>query len=202
MPRVVHIIGNGDNANFFMDTPQKGLRITCNIPPFPVEGAYGTCMVDFKMMKALTKGELQLPGDWILGKRPKIWMEKHPQFHMLMAPQIKEFYLQLPSYAGNYTNFNCGHMAVHYSCNKFNPDIVHMWGFDSNFDMNLRSCTDFYLESPRDDQSNVRLSNNWRPLWQGIFNEFSNVQFVMHHKHDKLKFEVGDNVDIQVHSKK
>jgi hypothetical protein len=202
MPRVVHIVGNGDSAYFYNSEPRKGLKLTCNIPPFPVEGAYGTVMVDFKMMQALTKGELTLPGDWILGYRPKIWMEKKPEWYVRMSTQIKEFYLTLPKYAGNYTNFNCGHMATHYACNKFKPDIVHMWGFDSIFDMNLKSCTDFYLESPRDTNSNVRLNNNWRPIWNGIFNEFKNTEFVMHHFHDQIKAKVGQNVTIEVHSKK
>ena len=202
MPRVVHIIGNGDNAHFYNDELRKGLKLTCNIPPFPVEDVYGTVMVDFKMMKALTQGELTLPGDWILGFRPKIWMEKQPAWYVKMSTQIKEFYLTLPKYAGNYTNFNCGHMATHYACNKFKPDIVHMWGFDSIFDMNLKSCTDFYLESPRDTNSNVRLNNNWRPIWHGIFNEFKNTEFVMHHFHDQIKAKVGQNVTIEVHSKK
>lgn len=202
MPRVVHIIGNGDNANFYNEEVRKGLKLTCNIPPFPVENAYGTVMVDFKMMRALTKGELTLPGDWILGMRPKIWMEKNPQFFVKMSSQVKEFYLKLPSYVANYTDFNCGHMATHYACTKFNPDIVHMWGFDSMFDMNLRSCSDFYLPSPRDEGSNVRLNNNWRPIWEQMFNEFSNVEFRLHHRHDKLKFSVGNNVKVDIHKSK
>ena len=202
MPRVVHIIGNGDSVDFYNREPRKGLKLTCNIPPFPVPDAYGTIMVDFKMMKALTVGELVMPGDWILGFRPKLWMEKNPQFHMQMAPQVKEFYLKLPKYAKNYTDFNCGHMATHYACTKFNPDIVYMWGFDSLFDLNLRSCSDLYLPSPRDDKTNVRLSDNWRPIWQAMFKEFSNVKFVLNHFHDKIKFPVSENVSAEVHLKK
>lgn len=202
MPRVVHIIGNGDGAQFYNEKPRKGLKLTCNIPPFPVEDAYGTAMVDFKMMRALTQGELTLPGDWILGMRPKIWMEKNPQFHLMMAPQIKEFYTKLPKYVANYTDFNCGHMCTHYASTKFSPDIVHMWGFDSMFDMNLRSCTDFYLPSARDDNNNVRLSNNWRPVWSNIFKEFKDTEFVLHHMHDKIKFPISENVRVDIHSKK
>ena len=85
MPRVVHIIGNGDNANCYNEEPRKGLVLTCNIPPFPVENAYGTVMVDFKMMRALTKEELTLPGDWILGARPKVWMEKQPEWYVKLS---------------------------------------------------------------------------------------------------------------------
>jgi len=202
MPRVVHIIGNGDHVHFYNDKPRKGLKITCNLPPFPVEDAYGTVMVDFKMMRALTKGELTLPGDWILGFRPKIWMEKQPEWYVKMSTQVKEFYLHLPKYVANYTDFNCGHMATHYACSKFKPDILHLWGFDSIFDMNLRSCSDFYLPSPRDDQTNVRLSNNWRPIWQNIFAEFKATEFVLHHSHNNLKIKQGNNVKVEIHEKK
>jgi hypothetical protein len=34
MTRVAHIIGNGDNAPMYK--PAKGLKITCNLPPFTV----------------------------------------------------------------------------------------------------------------------------------------------------------------------
>jgi len=199
MPRVVHIIGNGDNANFYNEKPRKGLILTCNIPPFPVENAYGTVMVDFKRpgYKCCNRALLR-----ILGMRPKIWMEKQPAWYVKMSSQVKEFYLHLPKYVANYTDFNCGHMATHYACSKFKPDIVHMWGFDSMFDMNLRSCSDFYLPSPRDDSSNVRLNGNWRPIWEQMFREFNKVQFVLHHKHDKLKFPATENVNIEIHKSK
>jgi len=159
-------------------------------------------MVDFKMMNALTKGELTLPGDWILGMRPKIWMEKKPDWYVKMSTQVKEFYLHLPKYVNNYTDFNCGHMATHYACAKFKPDVINMWGFDSIFDMNLRSCTDFYLESPRDENTNVRLNNNWRPVWDGIFNEFPKTKFILHHTHDHLKIPKLSNMEVEIHSKK
>jgi hypothetical protein len=202
MPRVVHIIGNGDAAHTYNEEPRKGLKLTCNMPPFEVPDAYGTVMVDFKMMQALTKGEITMPGDWILGYRPKIWMEKQPKFYVQMAAQVKEFYLTLPKYVANYTDFNCGHMATHYACSKFKPDVVHMYGFDSIFDMNLRSYTDLFLPSPRDDASNVRLSGNWRPVWEGIFKEFKDTQFVLHHFHDHSKVKLPKNVKVEVHSKK
>ena len=52
MARTAHIIGNGDRAGMFKQ-PQKGIKITCNLPPFSVEGAYATCLVDFKIMHAM-----------------------------------------------------------------------------------------------------------------------------------------------------
>lgn len=200
MPRVVHIIGNGPSAKYYQAQERKGLKLTCNIPPFEVPDAYCTVMVDFKMMKALTEKKLTIPGEWMLGYRPKIWMQQNPQFHMMMAPKIKGFYLKLPKYAKNYTDFNCGHMATHYACTTFKPDIVYMWGFDSVFDLNLTSSADKYLSSPRDDKHNVKLSDNWRPIWQNMFKEFSDTQFVMSHGHSNIKFKVPSNVKIDVYT--
>lgn len=209
MTRVVHLIGNGDNA--VMYKPSKGIKITCNMPPFAVADVYGTVMVDFKMMRALAEGAVRLDAyDWILGARPKKWMEIQPAFYMKYAKNIKEFYLNLPSYAvpnnGNtmngYTNFNCGHMAAHYCANKLQADEIHMYGFDSLFDANLRSVTDTFLSSDRSITNNHRLAENWRPIWQGIFNEFHNTKFVLYHKHNQIKFDVGNNVEIDTSRKK
>src|SRR5210317_1682603 len=179
------------------------MKLTCNIPPWPVNGVYGTIMVDFKMMRALHEGSLKIPGDWILGMRPKIWMDKQPTFYVKHAHQVKEFYTVLPKYVANYTDFNCGHMAVHYAANKVKADEIHMYGFDSIFDFNLRSCTDLYINSDRGNMNNNRLSNNWRPLWMNMFRDFDGTgsnqkcEFIMHHFHDNLKFKIGDNVVIE-----
>ena len=92
MSRVVHVIGNGDSADLYNKEERKGLKLTCNLPPFPVPNVYASCIVDFKMMKAITEGVIDVPGEWVLGYRPKIWMEKHPTFFMQRAQQIKEFF--------------------------------------------------------------------------------------------------------------
>jgi len=211
MARVVQVIGNGDWAHLYQREPRKGLKLTCNLPPFPVPGNYATCIVDFKFMKALTEGIIDVPGDWILGFRPKIWMDKHPKFYVDRAKQVKEFYTELPKYAIppggkiglGYTNFSCGHMAVHYAANKLKADEIHMWGFDSIFDFNLNSCSDFYLSSVRDPQQNNKLSSNWRPLYSNMFKDFSNTKFVIHHIHNKFKIpHVPDNVEACVHEQK
>jgi hypothetical protein len=99
------------------------------------------------------------------------------------------------------TNFNCGHMAVHYACNKMKAEEVHIYGFDSIFDMNLESFTDLLLESDRSTPNTVRLANNWRPIWTSMFNEFPNTKFVLHHSHDNIKIEIPDNVEISVDRK-
>ena len=149
--KVVHIIGNGDQASLFHKEKRVGMKLTCNIPPWPVEGVYGTIMVDFKMMKAIHEGILTVPGDWVLGARPHKWMEIRNDFYMKYSRQIKEFYMVLPKYAPNYTDFNCGHMATHYTANKLKCDEIHMYGFDSIFGFDITSSSDFYLESSRDN---------------------------------------------------
>jgi len=196
MTRTAHVIGNGDSASMY--NPAKGFKITCNLPPFAVENVYASCIVDFKMMNAMKEGSVAVPGDWVLGARPKKFMELNPQFNLKYAKQVKEYYDVLPKYAGNYTNFNCGHMAVHYSANKLKCDEIHMYGFDSMFDFNLRSSSDLYLVSDREANNNLRLSNNWRPIWQEMFKEFPNTKFVLHHKHNQIKFPVGKNVEIVI----
>jgi len=193
--KVAHIIGNGDNA--VMYKPSKGLKITCNLPPFSVANVYTTCIVDFKMMKTIDEGSVIVPGDWVLGARPKKFTEMRPDFYLKYAAQIKEFYLVLPKYAANYTDFNCGHMATHYTANKLGADEIHMYGFDSMFDFNLRSSSDLFLNSDRSTSNNARLTNNWRPIWENMFMEFPNTQFVIYHKHDNIKFSVPKNVEIR-----
>lgn len=198
--KVGHLIGNGQSSSFYK--PQPGLKLTCNLPPFPVEDAFATVMVDFKMMKAITDGSLTVPGDWILGYRPKIWCDKHPSFYIQHAPHIREFYTKLPPYSPDYTAFSCGHMAAHYMATRHRPDTIHMYGFDSIFDFDMRSCSDFYLQSNRDATNTARLAKNWRSIWPSLFEEFSTTKFVLHHYHDKAKIKLPKNVDVEVHSKK
>ena len=72
--KVIHVIGNGDNAVWF-DNASKGKKLVCNKPMVDVRNPYATCIVDFKMMKAIADGVVTVPGDWTLGARPKKWME-------------------------------------------------------------------------------------------------------------------------------
>jgi len=201
--RVVHVIGNGDLACLYK--PQKGIKLICNLPPFeiPASDVYATCMVDFKMMAALTEGSLQLGMyDWVLGTRPRKWMEMRPDFYMKWAPRIKGFYQHVPEYCGPVgsalaaTNFNCGHMAVHYACNQLKATEVHMYGFDTIFDFNMRSVTDLYLNSDRSNTNNYKLINNWRPIWTHMWNEFPHIKFVLYHNHNDIKIPYSKNVSI------
>ena len=199
--KVVHVVGNGDQASLFHKKQRNGMKLTCNIPPWPVTGVYGTIMVDFKMMRALNEGSLTIPGDWILGMRPKIWMDQHPTFYLKYSSQVKEFYTTLPKYVANYTDFNCGHMAVHYAANKVKAEEIHMYGFDSIFDFNLRSTSDLFLKSDRGGSNNNRLVNNWRPVWENMFKEFPNTNFIIYHKHDAIKLELSSNATVKVYDK-
>jgi len=212
--KVVHILGNGDNHSLYKEKPRKGLHLTCNVAPFAVPNHYATCIVDFKFMRALTQGEVNVAGNWILGFRPKVWMDKHPGFYMQKAHQVKEFYIDLPKYAmmpgqgpgEGYTNWSCGHMAVHYAARKMKAEEINIYGFDSIFDFNLRSTSDFIINSDRDNMNTNRLASNWRPIFRGIFKEFPNTQFILHHTHDNYKIynskkDVPDNVTTIVYSK-
>ena len=195
MPRVVHVIGNGDSASFYNEAPRKGLKLTCNLPPFEVPDAYASIIVDFKMMRAIHRGEIDVPGQWVLGMRPKIYMEKNTQFHVQRSHQIRQFYTEMPKYCPNYTDFSCGHMAVYYAAKNLKAEIIHMYGFDVIFDWNLRSSSDFFMQSDRGNMNNNRLQNNWRPVWERMFNDFKDVKFKLHHMHDNIKIKVGDNVE-------
>ena len=134
MKNRVNILGNGDSAGMFQ-RGTKGRLLVCNMPPFEItrKEVFATCMVDFKMMNALTKGEIQLDMyDWILGNRPRKWMEMRPDFYLRYAQCIKGFYQHVPQYAvinGEVnmaaTNFNCGHLAVHYACKKMLAEEIH-----------------------------------------------------------------------------
>jgi hypothetical protein len=203
-PGKFDILGNGDSSSLFAplatkDRPRK--LYICNLPPFAVKNVEATFMVDFKMMAALTEGSLELSHyQWILGNRPKIWMQRSPTFNLRFASNVKEYYLHVPKYAINATNFNCGHFGVHYLANRKNAKEIHLWGFDSLFDHNMRSVTDLVLNSDRSDMNNNRLLNNWRPVWKGIFSEFPDTKFVLHHFHKNLKIEKTDNLEIVVHS--
>ena len=205
MAKIVHVLGNGDKAHYYQREPRKGVKLLCNMPPFeiPSNEVYATCMVDFKMMMALTEGSVNLDKYmWVLGTRPRIWMYERSSFYLKYAPNIKEFYTHVPKYAGNATNFNCGHMAVHYAANKHKADEVHLYGFDSLLDFNMRSVTDLVLSSDRGHTNNYRLLNNWRPIWRDIFREFKNTKFVLHHNHDSLKIPKLDNVEVKVYDDK
>lgn len=205
MGKVVHVLGNGDKATYYQAEKRVGTKLLCNMPPFEMDPkeVYATCMVDFKMMMALTEGSVNLDRyRWVLGTRPRIWMYERSAFHMKYAPNVREFYTHVPKYAGNATNFNCGHMAVHYACSRHKADEVHMYGFDTLFDFNMRSSTDFVLSSDRTDTNNYRLLNNWRPIWRDIMREFSNTKFVLHHNHDALKIPKLENVEVKVYDGK
>jgi len=195
--KIVRILGNGDRAPIYNMVPRVSgdKLLICNMPPFAVENVYASVMVDFKMMNALTEGSLKLDAyDWVLGNRPKIWMHDHrPSFYMNYAKNVKEFYTIVPKYAGNATNFNCGHMATHYAANRLKADKVQMFGFDSLFDFNMRSVSDLYLPSDRTDGNNLRLMDIWRPIFTHIFEEFPNTQFELYHNHDKIKIKLPKN---------
>jgi len=202
VPRTVHIIGNGDSSVLYHEEQRKGLKLTCNLAPFEIPDAYAACIVDFKMMHTINTGIIDVPGEWILGARPKMYMEKHPNFYTKRARQIKQFYTKLPKYAANYTDFNCGHMATYFALEHLKAEVIHMYGFDSIFDFNLRSSTDLFITSDRGSMNNNRLTNNWRPLFNNMFKDFNETKINLHHFHSALKFEVPSNVEVHSYKKR
>jgi hypothetical protein len=200
----VNVIGNGPNATMFKKgTP--GAILVCNMPPVDLDkdDVYGSCMVDFKMMNALKEGLVDLDKyDWILGTRPRVWMEKNPTFYMKYAQNIKGFHTHIPTYAQlpgqklseAATNYSCGHMATDYACRIMRATEVHMYGFDSMFDMDINSHSDNFLKSDRTALNTHRLASTWRPVWVGFFREFSTTQFYIYHSHDGIKLPPLPNV--------
>ena len=203
----VNILGNGDHAHMFKrGTPGK--LLICNMPPFeiPRHEVHGTVMVDFKMMKALDEGHVNLDMyDWILGTRPRRWMEMKPSFYLKYSQNIKAFHQDIPRYAQlegqsigqAATNFSCGHMALDYACRKLYATEVHLYGFDSMYEMDLRSSTDLILESDRGAQNTFRLANNWRPIFTKQFEDFSDTKFYIYHSHKNIKIDICDNVNLR-----
>jgi len=196
----VNVLGNGDNSVLFnRGTPGK--LLICNMPPFdlPRKEVHATCMVDFKMMDALTKGEIKLDMyDWVLGTRPRRWMEMRPDFYLKYSHCIKAFHQHVPKYAQNATNYSCGHMAVDYAARVMKAEEIHIYGFDSIFDLNLRSYTDLLLSSDRGVNNTHRLANNWRPIFTNLFKEFKDRKFYLHHGHSNIKIEIPNNVEVVV----
>ena len=209
MSKKIYILGNGDMSQMLPESKRysrDGKLLICNQPPFEVHNVYATVMVDFKMMAALTEGSINLDQYyWVLGNRPRIWMDKNPSFYMRHAQRIREFYQNVPKYCGAdagtaATNFNCGHMATHYACVRHKPEEIHMYGFDSIFDHNMRSYTDTVLSSDRQISNNHRLLDIWRPIWLNIFKEFPETNFILYHKHSNPKIQLFDNVEIRTKS--
>lgn len=200
----VNVLGNGDSAGLFK-RGTEGKLLICNMPPFgiPSNEVYATVMVDFKMMMALAEGHVRLDMyDWILGTRPRHWMEMQPSFYLKYSQNIKGFHTHVPKYAKNATNLSCGHMAVDYAARKMKAKEVHLYGFDSIFDANTRSFTDMILMSDRGNTNNYRLTNNWRPIWPEMFKEHSDTQFYLHHHHPHVKIELPENAHVVVEKTK
>ena len=204
----VNVMGNGDGACLF-ENGTDGELLVCNMPPVELSKSevYASFMVDYKMMVALDEGKVELGQyDWVLGTRPRKWMEKNPTFYLKYSQNIRGFHTYVPPYAqlpghklsDAATNYSCGHMAVDYACRIMKAKEVHMYGFDAMFDMNLDSHTDTFLDSNRSALNIHRMASNWRPIWSHFFREFSTVKFVIHHAHSDIKLIVPENVSIEV----
>ena len=137
-----------------------------------------------------------------MGARPKKYSEDNPGFYIKFANQIKGFYLNLPKYCPNYTDWSCGHMAAHYVANALKCDEIHMYGFDAIFDFDLTSASDLFMNSDRGAMNNARLSGNWRSVWPHLFAEFPKIRWILHHQHDQIKIPKPENVEIDMSLRK
>lgn len=199
----VNVIGNGPSAMHYWDNEDQSQVVSCNLPwnPISPEKHWGTVLGDFKVMKKLEEGSLDFNHmKWICGTRPKSFCDNNPSFYMKHAQNIREFYTHVPPYAPNPTAWSAGHLAVHYTCVRLHPSDLHMWGFDSMFSYDLSSSSDLILESDRREVNRFRMNSLWRPIWNNLFDEMSNVNFVIHAKKGvDFQFEVPDNVTLQHH---
>tara|TARA_B110000879_G_C11095757_1_gene480975 strand:- start:108 stop:776 length:669 start_codon:yes stop_codon:yes gene_type:complete len=206
--RRVNVLGNGPGVSLY-EKGTEGELVVCNMPPVELskEEVYASCMVDFKMMQALEDGKVKLNEyDWVLGPRPRRWMELKPSFYLKYSQNIKGFHTHVPPYAqlpGHKlseaaTNYSCGHMAVDYTCRIMKATEVHLYGFDAMFDMNLDSFTDTFLKANRSALNIHRMASNWRPIWTAFFTEFNNVDFIIHHNHSDIKLILPKNATIEV----
>ena len=89
MNDTLHVIGNGPSATFYKQG-SYGRKLTCNIPHFPIPDAYATVMVDFKMMNAINNDGVIPPQPWVLGWRPKKYMEKHQACLLYTSPSPRD----------------------------------------------------------------------------------------------------------------
>ena len=204
--RVVHVIGNGPSSFLYNEDVRKGLKLSCNSAPFHVEGLWASCVVDMKYTNNIKAGLVTPQADqWILGHRPKKLLEnpKYVHFRHRVSNFIKEYYLDLPEYAGKgeagYKNLSCGHFAVHYACNRLSADVVHMYGFDSLFEYTANSCTDMNMQETRNPVVDKEIVPVWRRLWNDMFNDFSETKFNLHYKNNKLKIDNRENLNIIVY---
>lgn len=200
---IVHVLGNGPSQQLWFNAETKGQVVACNMPyqVVPKERLWASIIGDFKVMRAINEGSLDLSHmPWVFGTRPKMYCDQNPSFHMKWAQNIREFYTYVPPYSANATDWSAGHLAVHYTCMRLQPKELHMWGFDSMFSHDLSSASDLLIESNREANNRFRMNAVWRPIWQNLFQEMNNVNFVIHYdKKANLQFEVTDNVRVEHH---
>tara|TARA_S200002703_G_C3790382_1_gene243901 strand:- start:661 stop:1290 length:630 start_codon:yes stop_codon:yes gene_type:complete len=209
MSREFHVLGNGPSQHLWFETDMKTGDaqnvVCCNMPwrTIPKARLWASIIGDFKMIRPISEGSIQADHmPWVLGNRPKMFCDQNPSFYMKYAYNIREFYLYVPPYARNATDWSAGHLATHYSCRRLQPDVLHMWGFDSLFSSDLSSSSDFMIPSDRGDRNRFRMNNLWRGIWRGLFDEMVNVQFVVHTlKKVDISFKVPDNVSVHFKEK-
>lgn len=159
MKTVTDIIGNGASNRFYKRTGDY--VISCNVPNHRF--AYN----------ALS----------IIDNQPITWMKNNnwnPRVPVFCLETTKNYAQKqhrmgdwLPVYEKK-ERYNAGLYAVEYSTRHSYE--IHLWGFDSLFSDDLTSQMDALV--PRTSRPN--LNRWWRPHWQQLFEQHTNIQFVIH----------------------
>lgn len=157
----IDIVGNGPSVQLWRNTGRY--TVACNIPPH-----------------YLTYNALS-----IIDNQPVLWMKTnswHPRVPVFCTPQVKTL-AQRHNISGDwfdtYTKqhrHNSGHHAVEHFAGLSRVKTIHLWGMDSMFSDDLHSVQDHVIIR----RQRPPLNRWWRPIWQELFERFSQVTFVIH----------------------
>jgi hypothetical protein len=156
---VISIIGNGPSNKAYVS--QGGYVVACNVPQHGHK------------YDALSIIDNQ-PINWM---RNNSWNPRRPVF----CTQTVKDYAFKKNISGDFhpvynkiERYNAGLHAARYNAQLTKE--IHLWGFDSLYSDVLESQMDTLV--PR--HSRPPLNKWWRPHWQELFDEFQQIEFVVH----------------------
>lgn len=176
-PRI-HVIGNGTSNKFF--DVKNEYRVACNVP---THGISYNCLS-------------------IIDTRPLDWMLENnwnPPVPVLCTDKVKEYSVKRKR-TGHWFDVyeamnrsNSAHHAVKHHASM--TDELHLWGCDSIWTGDYTSQMDQLV--PRSKRPD--LNQQWIPHWTNIFNDNSNVTFVIHTPEEAVLPVFPNNVRQQKH---
>lgn len=155
----IHLVGNGVSNRLY----DRDIAVTaCNIP-----------------QHGIRYNQLS-----IIDRQPLVYMKNsgwRPKTRVLCTQSIKDHARKM-NLEGDWFavyeaqhRWNSGHHAVNHFAKNENAEI-HFWGFDSMWSKDLTSQMDTLV--PRYGRPD--LNKHWRPIWQEIFDRYSDKTFVIH----------------------